>query len=562
MPQPYVKLKKILRKKRETSLIIRQMIEYAGENIIITDEDGQYIFEDNQPLENDTFFPIYLEEEIIGKVYGDLKKIKPIINLIQFLVNKEHERKKLGAETLGLYREVNLMYNFAQKLAEKINPAEIAQLTLEETKNLISVNKGVVTLFSKKQNNEIVASFGISPPLSLQTLTQQYDFFQKLTNKKTADILNNYPTNNTLISILYSPLKVKNHILGAITLISESNYQFTAADLKVLSTLSVQSASAIESALLYEKNISEVRKRETAIKLLHEVTSRFVPSEFIKHLGYDKITQVALGDSTEKEVTVLFSDIRGYTTLSEGMTPAETFQFVNAFNGRMGPVILKNHGFINQYLGDGIMAIFPSNPSDALKAAIEMQKELQLYNEERHNKNRPPIKIGIGLHTGKLIMGITGDEQRLDATTISDTVNTAARIESLTKYYGVNILLSESSVEKIQSDLSKDLNTIFQLRYLGKVQVKGKNQAIKIYDCFDGDLPQMINLKKQSSKCFESAMQHFYNKNFSDAAFFFNQSLTKNPNDKTASLFLEKSNYLKTKGVDVTWQGVETMAVK
>ncbi len=238
--------------------------------------------------------------------------------------------------------------------------------------------------------------------------------------------------------------------MGAIILSSNELVQYTAADLKLLTTLALQSSAAIESALLYEKNLREAKEREEAMRLVYEATGKFVPYEFIGSLGHNVITDVRLGDQVEKIVTVLFSDIRDYTSLSEQMTPEENFKFVCSFNERMGPAIRRHNGFINQYLGDAIMAIFPRNAEDALSAAIEMQKEVQDLNRIRTSNNQTPIQIGVGMHTGPLIMGITGDENRMDATTISDTVNIASRLESLTKHYSVNIILSDSSLKQIE----------------------------------------------------------------------------------------------------------------
>src|SRR6187455_2281359 len=169
-------------------------------------------------------------------------------------------------------------------------------------------------------------------------------------------------------------MKVKHRIMGAIILAGKKVEQYSAAHLKLLVTLALQSSTAIESAMLYEKNIREAREREEAILRIHEVTKKFVPHEFIRSLGKETLTDVKLGDQVEKIVTVLFSDIRDYTTLSEKMTPEQNFKFVCSFNERMGPAIRKNNGFINQYLGDAIMAIFPNQASDALAAAIDMQK--------------------------------------------------------------------------------------------------------------------------------------------------------------------------------------------
>ena len=556
-----INLKKLIQRNQETANILQQLISQSGEVIAITDNKGEWLM-GTTPTDDTSFQLIEFDGADVGKVYGKVGA-KPIANLIQLLVNQEQERKKLGTEVLDLYREVNLMYNFAQKLGETIDQTDIAQLTLEETNNLISATGGMVALFQEDNNQvDLVARFG-NPITEKESLTDQNHLYRQLMTKEAAGIINDFESDEgTVISILYSPLKVKNHQLGIILLISDKGYHYTAADLKLLSTLSIQSAAAIESAQLYEKNIREAKERETAIRILHEAASRFVPNEFIKSLGYDQITQVKLGDSVEKEVTVFFSDIRGYTSLSEKMTPAETFKLVNSFNNRMGPIILRNKGFINQYLGDGIMAIFPYSPLDAIKASVEMHKELQRYNIKREHKKRTPIRIGIGLHTGPLIMGITGDIQRMDATTISDTVNTAARIESLTKYYGVNILLTEGCISNLDSDAKSKLYDNFNLRYLGKVQVKGKKQAVKIHECFDGDLPEIEQCKNEYHSDFESALQHFHDKKFTRAATTLGQIVLKNPEDKTACLFFNKANQLMLNGVGDGWTGVEMMSVK
>jgi adenylate cyclase len=270
---------------------------------------------------------------------------------------------------------------------------------------------------------------------------------------------------------------VKHRIMGAIILGASEPIQYTAADLKYLITLALQSAAAIESALLYEKNIHEAKEREEAMRQIYEVTNRFVPHEFIRSLGKTVITDIQLGDQVEKIVTVLFSDIRDYTSLSEQMTPEENFRFVCSFNERIGPIIRKNNGFINQYLGDAIMAIFPGTASDALSAAVEMQSAVRDLNTTRALENKIPIRIGVGLHTGPLIMGITGDNERMDAATIADTVNIASRLEGLTKFYKVNILLSEASVQNLVEA------EIFQFRDLGPVQLKGKLAPITVFEC-------------------------------------------------------------------------------
>jgi signal transduction histidine kinase/class 3 adenylate cyclase/ActR/RegA family two-component response regulator len=286
------------------------------------------------------------------------------------------------------------------------------------------------------------------------------------------------------------------------------------------------------------------------------VTAKFVPNEFINFLGRERITDVQLGDQTEREVTVLFSDIRDYTSLSESLSPEDTFGLVKAYNRRMGPVIQANRGFVNQYLGDAIMAIFPQSPSNALQAAIDMQIVLEKYNQERASKNWQAIQIGIGMHTGKLIMGIIGDAQRMDAATIADTVNTSARIESLTKHYGANILISGESLIQIATPEQ------FHFRNLGKVKMKGKQLPIEVFECFDGDEANQKAIKIQTLETFKTAMELYLSKAFSEAAVEFNKILQLNPKDRVADFFFKKATQYVFESVSDDWTGVEMMESK
>lgn len=289
---------------------------------------------------------------------------------------------------------------------------------------------------------------------------------------------------------------------------------------------------------------------------IHKATSRFVPIEFLKSVGREAITDVVLGDHTEKEVTVLFSDVRDYTNLSESMTPEQNFKFVNAYVGRMGPLIQQQKGFVNQYLGDGIMALFPHQANHALQAAINMQKTIIDYNIRREEEGYIPISIGVGLHTGSLVMGIIGDVHRNDTAIIADTVNTASRMEGITKYYGANIIISEDSLQTI--DNKKDYN----FRYLGRVKVKGKNNVIGIYECFDGDDNESVGLKTKTLKDFEKGLKYFVNKEFPKASAAFDKVLTKNPKDKVAKYFVTKSAEYTISGTPQDWDVVNTMKEK
>ncbi|MEO9511511.1 MAG: tetratricopeptide repeat protein [Flavobacteriaceae bacterium] len=298
-------------------------------------------------------------------------------------------------------------------------------------------------------------------------------------------------------------------------------------------------------------------KTHINLNIIHRATSRFVPSEFVKSVGKDSITDVRLGDHIEKNVTVMFSDIRDYTTLSESMTPEQNFKFVNAYVGRMGPIINENEGFVNQYLGDGIMALFPHQAEHALDAAIEMQRTLALYNKRRiEEKGYQPIAVGIGLHTGPLIMGIIGDTKRNDPAVIADTVNSAARVEGVTKHYGANIIISESSLKSMKDSSG------FNFRYLGKVKVKGKKKAMGIYECIDGDPIEIISLKLETLKEYNKGVTLFFEENFGKANTVFEKIIAKNPSDSVSQYFIEKSLEFSSKGVPGDWGSANVLKEK
>lgn len=280
---------------------------------------------------------------------------------------------------------------------------------------------------------------------------------------------------------------------------------------------------------------------------------RFIPQEFLRFLQRKSIVDVKLGDHVEKEMTMLFSDIRDFTPLSETMTPEETFKFLNSYLSQMEPIIKKHHGFIDKYIGDAIMALFPMRSDDAVASSIAMIKRLKVYNAGRKRAGYLPIQIGIGLNTGLLMLGTVGGQNRMDSTVISDAVNLASRLEGLTKQFGVSILMSEYTLFGIQHPEQ------FNVRFLGRVQVKGKQEIVSIFEVFDGDHEQLIKLKLKTKSEFNKALMHYFAKEFAQAARCFKKLLHANPYDTTAKQYLNRSTQFMTQGVPDGWKGIETM---
>ena len=277
---------------------------------------------------------------------------------------------------------------------------------------------------------------------------------------------------------------------------------------------------------------------------------RFVPHDFLNFLQKESIVDVQVGNQVQQEMTVMFADIRAFTTLSETMTPQENFNFINNYLSRVSPVIREYQGFVDKYIGDAIMALFPQSVDNAVQAALSMQEKVTLYNQEQQQKGFLPISIGIGLHTGKLMLGTIGEPERMETTVISDAVNLASRLEGLTKLYGAEILISEHTLTQL-----KELQQ-YNFRFLGRVRIKGKSNLVAIYELW-GEMQKKTNrFKTQTKHLFESAVTAYYNQDFVRAKSLFEEVLAINPVDKAGMLYAQYCQEYIQSGVPEKWDGL------
>jgi len=272
---------------------------------------------------------------------------------------------------------------------------------------------------------------------------------------------------------------------------------------------------------------------ENELKLT-EATTKFVPNQFLSLMGYKNITDVKLEDSVKYKMSVLFADIRNFTTILETMKPEESFRFINGYLSQMEPAIIEHHGFIDKYIGDAIMALFAGKTDDAVRGAISMLKRLREYNKTRQRPNRRPLKIGIGINTGDLILGTVGGTHRMDGTVVGDAVNIASRLEGLTKLYDVSLLISNSTFDSLENPLE------YSIRLIDRVKVKGKTEMVTFFEVFDVDSPECVEGKKMTKPIFEEAMMLYSQRKMSQAARLFQDCLNKNPSDRVAQIYLER----------------------
>lgn len=285
-----------------------------------------------------------------------------------------------------------------------------------------------------------------------------------------------------------------------------------------------------------------VAERTAELEALNRAYERFVPRAFLSHLGKRLITDVQLEDHTQKEMSILFSDIRDFTGVSERLSPQQTFRFLNDYLGRVSPIIDQHSGFIDTYLGDGLMALFPRETEDALEAAIAIERIVRRFSEQLVADGQQAISVGTGVHTGRLILGIIGQPERMQGTVVADAVNVASRLEEMTKLYGVSTIVSAQTLKGLQD------RERYRYRFLDFIRPKGKAEPVAFFELFDGATPAARRIKEETKPQFTRALRHYHHGNYREAERNLEAVLRRDGNDAPARLYLKRARHRQGNG--------------
>ncbi|MBF0237812.1 MAG: HAMP domain-containing protein [SAR324 cluster bacterium] len=286
------------------------------------------------------------------------------------------------------------------------------------------------------------------------------------------------------------------------------------------------------------------------LQTLNEAYQRFVPEEFLRLLGRESIVNVWLGDCIEMDVTIVFTDIRSFTSMSEGMTPRENFMFLNSYLAMMAPEIHRHHGFIDKYIGDAIMALFPGGADDAVQAVLAMRAALKNWNQHRQNRGLVPVEISTGINSGKLMLGTIGEPQRIEGTVIGDAVNLASRIEGMNRTFHTKILLSEYTYASLTD------SAFWLVRSVDKVIVRGKEKPVKLFELFEDDPVDIKKIKIFTLNTYEKAIQLYGEQEFESALQMFEDCNRNCPEDSLFPMYIERCRWLMDHPPGPTWNGV------
>lgn len=289
-----------------------------------------------------------------------------------------------------------------------------------------------------------------------------------------------------------------------------------------------------QETLLRKKTMDEQQKMLSLLQETEQAFNRLIPRQLLKLLERDNILDVKLGDQIERKLTIMFTDIRSFTSLSEAMTPQENFNFLNSYLKQMEPVISAHHGIIDKYVGDTILALFTHGADDAVSGAINMLEKLEEYNAGRARAGYVPVRIGVGLNTGLAMIGTVGGEERMESTVIGDAVNLSSRIEESTKVYNTPLLISQNTLY----DLA--IPGKYDIRFLDRIRVKGKTQPLSIYEVFNNDPIALRDGKRATKLKFEKAVIQYHLKEIPHAMDLLTQCIEIAPKDLPARIYLAR----------------------
>jgi len=289
---------------------------------------------------------------------------------------------------------------------------------------------------------------------------------------------------------------------------------------------------------------------------LRDSFKRFVPFEFLALLEKRSVQEVNTGDNVSLDMHVMFTDLRDFTLMSEGMGPEVVFGLLNEYLAVMEPQIASVHGFINQYQGDAIMALFSGEADGAVQGAIRMWDALGTLNKRRAKRGEASLRIGTGINSGRLLLGAIGSKERLDSNVVGDAPNLASRVESMTKVYGAKVLISGST----HGHLSRAAE--FTLRELDRVIVAGKTEPVVVYELLDVDSKQLREQKVESAGRFAEGLRCYRSGEFRDARLLFAECLVKAPLDDAAALYIGRCAELIAHPPAGVWDGTTVVPGK
>jgi adenylate cyclase len=457
------------------------------------------------------------EGKTLGVVQVLNKKDGPFTKKDENRLRAFSAQASISIENAKLFDDVLNMKNYNESMLESLSNGVI---TLDEEKHIVKCNSAALKILNTEATNIIDKS--------------AEEFF--------------CGNNNWIIEHIDNLVKTGKPYIGMDAELFLSDGSQASINLMIVPLVNIKQVH-IGSMLIFEDITKEKRIKSTM--------ARYMTKEVAEKL-------LATGDSIlggqAQVATILFSDIRSFTTISEKLGANETVGMLNEYFTKMVDVIFNYGGILDKYIGDAIMAVFgtpftgPDDADHAVKAAIDMLRALSKFNLERTAAGKIHIDIGIGINTDEVVAGNIGSLKRMDYTVIGDGVNLASRLEGATKYYGTRILISEFTF--------RQLKDAYIYREVDKIKVKGKQKPVTVYGILDYHDDASFPNMKEVVEIFNEGIACYRDYKWEDSIDRFQKALSLNETDRLSEFYLERCRHFVKYPPEKEWDGVWVMKEK
>jgi len=489
----------------------------------------------------------------------EAKKIND--NSIIEIVNNMLDNKLFQTTVTGLLNELagkvhsmELVASGVFDLLHTVCEAEIATLIIKGNNRLIYLYTANFSEFTK----ETVSSF---TDISIADFNNYFPNY-KYSSKTTKNFFREGENSKKIISYISIPLSSGGEIFASFHIANTINDYFSPSVMENINVFALSASPVISNALSMHEMAALQSNTRTAF-------ARYVPADVMDDLINDTRKKAQLSEN--RNVSILFSDIRNFTNLSENSDAQSVVDFLNSYFSKMGSEIISENGHIDKFIGDAIMAVFGAfqtqdcSPANAIRAAVKMLSAMEMINILPSAISEEKIEIGIGINCGECILGNIGFKNKMDFTVIGDTVNIASRLEGLTKVYKHPIIVSEAVFEQTKEK--------FLLRKIDNVRVKGKTKPLGIYAVYSGfqgaegkrlrsgemtDIVSVSDLliNRETLSNYNKGLQVFYMREWKLAQEYFTKALENDNSDYLSKLYLDRARDFEANPPADNWDGV------